>query len=222
MALLLKDDIVYLHIPKTGGNWLTKILSDHDLVVASVSHKHATYDLIAGQVRQAKGGYFRRRVLPKGKLRYLAVVRHPMRWYESWFKYQTSKEFRRWGQPGQAANWHVMSPLNEITDDDFNTFLDKITTRAPGFVSGMYAAYCAASGAHILKNETIRDDLAAFNRAAGLGIPETAIFDSPAHGVSPRMTLTWDPALFDRVARLEAAALAAHGYTDPAAGITIG
>ncbi|MHA6324813.1 hypothetical protein [Roseivivax sp. CAU 1753] len=220
MALLLRQDLVYLHIPKTGGNWLTKVLEDQGLVVAPVSHKHATYDLIAGQVRQAKGAFFKRRVLPRGPLTYVAVVRHPMRWYESWFKYQSSKAFRDWGHPGQAANWHVMSPLNGTRDDDFNTFLDKVTSRAPGFVSGMYAAYCAGSNARVLQNETIRDDLASLNRDLGLGIPDAAIFDTPAHGVSPAMALTWDRAMFDRVARYEASALAAYDY-DPEAGTVI-
>jgi hypothetical protein len=46
MALILKNDVLYLHVPKTGGNWLTATLKAEDLIIGSISHKHATYDYV--------------------------------------------------------------------------------------------------------------------------------------------------------------------------------
>ena len=113
MALLLKNGLLYLHIPKTGGNWLTKLLRDHGCVRLSIEDKHATYDLVAGRLR--KRSFIERKFTLRGveSLHYMAVVRNPLTWYESWFKYQTSKQFKDWGQIRNVRKWHVMSSINE-------------------------------------------------------------------------------------------------------------
>ena len=208
----VKNDLLYLHIPKTGGNWLTKLLEDHGCVRRQIETKHATYDLVAGRLRRRS--FLERKLTLRGleKLHYMAVVRNPLTWYESWFKYQTSKMFKDWGQGRNARKWHVMSPLNGITQTDFNEFMLAIHHAHPGFVTAMYSAYVARAGAHVLKNETIREDFAALNARFSLGIPESTIFQTAEYGVSPKLPIRWDQAVLERTIELEKACFLTHGY----------
>ena len=46
MSVLLKGGAVFLHIPKTGGSWVHKVLKDTGLSVGSFDHKHADFDRV--------------------------------------------------------------------------------------------------------------------------------------------------------------------------------
>ena len=213
MAKIIRGGIIYLHIPKTGGNWLTKLLEAHRLVVGEIGHKHATYDVVCGLLQSQRGLRLRRLLAPgRTKYRFLAVVRHPLRWYESWFKYQKSKDFRDWGRNGDPIAWHVMSSINGIEAPDFNDFVRAIQRRDPGFVTKLYAKYVANSAAVVLRNESLREDFAEASGALSLGIPAEAIRASDDVGVSPKMEIVWDRAVFEETVRLEAAAFEQFGY----------
>ncbi len=43
MALLLRNGAVFLHIPKTGGTYVSKVLHELGLVTASLGHKHSDF-----------------------------------------------------------------------------------------------------------------------------------------------------------------------------------
>lgn len=212
MAVLLKNDVLYLHIPKTGGNWLRKLLRESGCVIRSVGDKHATYDFVAGML--AKRSLWDRWLRPDkySKLKYLTVVRNPLSWYESWFKYQKARGFVDWGTSGDIRHWHIMSSINSVKHDDFNEFVRAIHRVHPGFVSDLYSAYAARSSAHVLKLEQIRNDVAQINRRFDLGISESAIFAAPEHGVSPRVPISWDNRTFEDTVRLEQAAFCRFGY----------
>jgi hypothetical protein len=212
MALLLRNDLLYLHIPKTGGNWLTKLLHDHGCVKSSIEHKHASYDLVAGRLRRRS--FIERSFTLRHieNLNFIAVVRNPLKWYESWFKYQNSRGFGDWGKVRNAREWHIMSSINSIKQTDFNDFVMAIHSAHPGFLTSLYAAYTARSAANVLKNESIRDDFAAINARFSLGIPESAIFESAEYGVSPKIPILWDQKVFETTVALERAAFSAYGY----------
>ena len=46
MALLLKNGAVFLHIPKTGGNWVREVLGKLDLIESEIGHKHSDVDRV--------------------------------------------------------------------------------------------------------------------------------------------------------------------------------
>lgn len=212
MALLLKNNLVYLHIPKTGGNWLSKLLLDNGCVRKSLEHKHATYDLIAGRLRRRS--LLERKLTLRGvkDLTYMVVVRNPLTWYESWFKYQCSRDFRKWGSRGNILKWHVMSPINGVVHSDFNEFVQSVHRAHPGFVTSLYASYTTGSAATILKNESIREDFSSINRKLQLGVPETSIFESAKYGESPKQEIVWDQKVFEETLRLEQSCFQAFEY----------
>ena len=44
MALLLKNNAVFLHIPKTGGTWVRSVLQEFDLVQGPLGHGHSDFE----------------------------------------------------------------------------------------------------------------------------------------------------------------------------------
>ena len=134
MALLLKNGAIFLHIPKTGGNFITTCLRDLDLVEKETHNKH--YDIdhmflppsvqVDGRKRFIK--YAFRQIFspfPKPTKRpfTFCFVRNPISWYESWYKYmsQDSRRWKDWGDDKDMNQWHPNSPLNGLGDDNFNT-----------------------------------------------------------------------------------------------------
>lgn len=67
MAVLLKNGAVFLHIPKTGGSWVTEVLQSNGLVRRQFSHIHA--DLSRAQMYSAGPRIFMRAMLERLKSR---------------------------------------------------------------------------------------------------------------------------------------------------------
>lgn len=123
MALILKSGAVFLHIPKTGGNLVTSVLRESGLVRAQLGHKHADMSrlLVPADGRVSKPVLFleMRRIMtalrPKPFL--FCFVRHPLKWYESWFKYkaQPARNWRTWGSERELLDWHPAAPLSSTS-----------------------------------------------------------------------------------------------------------
>jgi len=209
MAKVLKNGLVYLHIPKTGGNWLTDILERQDLITGEIGHKHATYDALISECLPEAG------TLPVRLTGYFCVVRHPLRWYESWFKYQTARGWKTWGKAGKPHRWHVMTEMNRNKAVDFNDFMQLVNRNTPGFVHQLYGSYTNGSNAVILKNEPIAQDFTALCERSRLGIDQKAVLSAPPLGVSPRMEISWDRDVLRETIENEAPAFKRYGYERP-------
>jgi hypothetical protein len=208
---LLRNGLVYLHIPKTGGNWLTRLLHDQDLVIDTLGHKHATYEALVGTTMDDTESAPRQRI--QG---FFCVVRHPLRWYESWFKYQCSRGWRDWGQAGNLQKWHVMCDLNTCKAEEFNAFMMQVNRTQPGYVHHLYARYAGGSMAHVLKTETVADDFIALARQTGLEIDEAAARAAPPFGVSPPLEIEWDREILRETIENERPSFRRYGYApDP-------
>jgi len=225
MALALENDILYLHIPKTGGNWMTDILRNQGLVRGSIGNKHATFDTLCDYRRRRSDGILQRArwswqdarkahcgLTPQPRV--VCVVRHPLRWYESWFKYQTARNWQQWGTSGHLRDWHVMSDMNANAAPEFDAFMRNVNARTPGYVTQLFAKYAYGSGADVLHNETLADDLVDFCRRSGLAVDAQAILSAPRLGESPSARIEWDPATLRDTIDLERAAFRRYGY-DP-------
>lgn len=219
MALILKNNILFFHIPKTGGNWVEEVLAKQGLVKARISDKHATYDYVCKQplspkikkmIRQSNA---RRRYLTKCP-RMFCVVRHPVTWYESWFRFQTSLNWRSWGSVGNMGDWHVLSDLNINSDEDFNRFMWNVNRNLPGFVSQLFARYINNSGAVALKNENLALDLTEYLESCDVACDREAILNAKRVNESPRITVQWDQKLLQETLLNERAVLQRFDYED--------
>lgn len=125
MAMYIPSaDALFVHIPKTGGSWITAVLEESGLghrvhsVRADVTVRHG---LPAD--------------LPEARFRFL-FVRHPVSWYESWWKYQAG----RW-IAFEQDRWHPQRMLQPCAADDFGQFVRNCLEREPAYVTRLYEWY---------------------------------------------------------------------------------
>jgi len=84
--MLVTEDLVFLHIPKTGGTFIQTVLGkhlrvlDHESVLDDRTWSHTPYSSLPAQWRH---------------LPVFCVVRNPWDWYVSWFEYQMKRGPRR-------------------------------------------------------------------------------------------------------------------------------
>lgn len=140
MGAVLKNGNIFLHIPKTGGNWVISILQERKLIFDILKSKHMQMKHI---------GLKRQNFI-------FAFVRHPVTWYESWYRYQMANDWKQW--QGFDGYVHPCEELNDCADNDFNKFIGNVIDKHPGFLTNMYELFtkdCKFIG----KQETMRIDM---------------------------------------------------------------
>ena len=232
MAIRLINGAEFLHIPKTGGSWVEWVLKKNGLIEEYLGQKHATYDLNLFHDRLGTGRELLRTAAGMAlkkltdKLAGRAIrpdtppvfrfcfVRHPLAWYESWWKYMTGKGWDDMGTRNSAADWHPNSVLNDLGSDDFNQFVWNVVREGPGYVSELYFSYTKAGISFVGKTESLRRDLARVLDYQTLKYDREHIDDSRPVNVSGTDSheLSWDPSLRQVVEKLELPALIHFGY----------
>ena len=206
MAVLLKCGATFLHIPKTGGTWVTKVLQENSLVARMFADKHADLTRALFPLTFATGRTTLRRfakkvlLLPhvcsvyRSDFRF-CFVRHPLGWYESFFKYQSGGGWPKWGDESDPIRgWHPNSVLNGTSDEDFNRFVRKVVAKRPGYVTEMYGWYTYPRIDFIGKQERLADDLIAVLNHLNVNFDEDRIRSTRVWNDShkPRRPLVWE------------------------------
>lgn len=224
MAVILKNGAVFLHIPKTGGNWITHVLEELDLIKGHIAHKHADMDhfVLAPKPRNRAAiiysaikelVYFRKNA---AKPFMFCFVRNPLAWYESWYRYmlQPSRQWRSWGDERSIRKWHPNAPLNGLGSDDFNDFIRKVIFKRPGYVSEMYSGYATSLIDYVGKQENLVEDFIKVLRIMNVNFDEGFVRGFGEIGTSPKTEndIVWQNDLKRQVALLEYAGMIRYGY----------
>ncbi|MDP1569141.1 MAG: hypothetical protein Q8L86_03985 [Vicinamibacterales bacterium] len=208
MATLLKCGGLFLHVPKTGGNWVRDVLDAHDLVYAHIGGKHAGPRQLAPLERllQVPHRYDR----PNRPLFKFCFVRHPLRWYESWYRMNVARGWPTWDEDEEA--WNPSVELNGLGAPDFTRFIENVLTRRPGFVSDLFDYY--AGDAHFVgRQETMAEDLAAVFATLGIALPAASLRRRARVNVSDEASVSLAPALRQDVEASERRGYERYGYT---------
>lgn len=225
MAVILRGGAVFLHIPKTGGTWVTSVLRDAGLVRCSIGHRHANWPhLLApgyqGVGRKVEYLYKRSAYLRTSPKPFtFCFVRHPLAWYESFYRYK-SQAHLNWERDGDSRDWnrwHPNSILNGLGEGNtFDEFVENVIDAYPGYVSALFSYYTLPPVDFIGKQETLTDDLLTVLEETGQRFDEKAIREAAPVNQSKSAGggIEWDPGLRERVLALEAAALLRFGYTE--------
>lgn len=234
MALILKGGALFLHIPKTGGNWVTKVLMESGLIEGSLGPKHADITHLfsltsGGMAGSAKFVYHRQDYLKyflkkktglfgRNKPFMFCFVRNPIIWLESWFKYmsQPTQNWLSWGDERDINKWHPNSVLNGVGHADFNQYIRNVIKKRPGYVTEMYGWYTTPEIDYIGRQENLKEDLITILKSMELKFDESLVRNYPIVGGSrePGRPIVWDETLKEEVLRLEYAGLVRYGYLD--------
>lgn len=142
-----------------------------------------------------------------------ALVRHPVSWYESWFRFQRGK----WPHFAGLAPSHPQRVLDGLGHDDFNTWVARVLEREPAYVTRMYEWFLGPPDAPIVTRvgrlETASVDMAEFLTLLGYDASIEKLDNIGSLHASEEHPVEWDPELRRRVEEIEAAAI--RRFYDP-------
>lgn len=233
MAYQLINGAQFLHIPKTGGSWVRSFLDENHLLAQKRGHAHTDYDhnLLHDWIAFSGKGHLKK-ALNRARLNLFpssidsspheneqhifrfCFVRHPLTWYESWWKFNMQKGWKEWGVQNSAKSWHVNSILNGLGDPDFNQFVRNVVHARPGYVSELYFAFTKPGISFIGRTENLRADLMYVLDLLELAYDRERIQQKPKKNVSSpgEFDIEWEPQLKRTVMLLELPALLHFGY----------
>lgn len=113
MPGLLLRHCRFLHVPKTGGNWVSHVLRQQFPGAQRTPKIHTT-----------------RKSAPRPDAFTFAFVRHPLSWYQSYFSYK------------QLKGWDLENDWDQVVQSDsFAVFLDKALEETPGYYTRLLRRY---------------------------------------------------------------------------------
>jgi hypothetical protein len=240
MAVMLNCGAVFLHIPKTGGSWVTDILRSQGLVRKEFTHIHADMVRVryynSGTASAVRSSYEWAKSLVPRKLKalgpaqrlkksaeqacesslpfYFCFVRHPLRWYESWWRYMCGRSGADWASESDLTSWHPCGILRELGDPEFATFVRNVNRVRPGFVTELYGLYTQQGIQFVGQQERLVDDLVDVLKKLNVNFDEQQIRESKRVNVSKteRLPIEWAPDLEFQTTQFELAGMARYGY----------
>ena len=213
MAILLKSGGLFLHVPKTGGNWVSEVLESSDLVFAHVGGKHAGPAQLAPleQLLHVPHRYDR----TNRPLFRFCFVRHPLRWYESWFRMCVARGWPQWAADDEV--WNPSVELNGLGADTFNGFIENVLRERPGFLSGLYDCY--TKDAHFVgRQEHMAEDLLIVLTYLKTTVDEALVRGYQPTNVSEAVDVRLDWSLQQALEEAERDAFARYGYATSEGG----
>jgi hypothetical protein len=245
MGLKLSNDSLFLHIPKTGGSFVTHYLASQKLIKENAGGKHddifrclypQTWPKRASQVIKELPGKVTHRLIdskdthdwklgpreeqPTAKdLPYMfCFVRNPVSWIESYFNYCVREEWYNWStEYDYGGFWHPNATLNSLKSVTLNEFIEKLLVKRPGYVTEMFGWYTTAGAKFIGKTENLREDLAKFLNEQGLPFDKAKLFNEVKKNVSQTAGTNnnWDRDLLKEFVACEYASFKRFGYELP-------
>lgn len=175
------DKYLFYHIPKTGGTYVREVLKLISNDFKEVGHTHNT----PLEVENYE------------KIPSFTIVRHPLDWYKSYYRYRIVSGWRK----GHFIDKHAQS-------ESFDGFMNNFLKAYPcGYVTSRYLSVVPFVP-NILRTETLDRDLKQLLKNWGYGFPK-----AKRRNVTPK---TIDTSISDatkaKLFRVESRAISYLGY----------
>ncbi len=136
---------LFLHIPKTGGSWIEEVATKlgfrgNETISTPGVNRHG--------LRHHYGNDY------AGSF---AVVRHPLKWYASYWKYRALR--KEWRPFNLEKGWHPFRELEKCKRATFEEWIRTVVEIEPAFLTRMYEWYVGPPGMEhvnwVLQNEDL-------------------------------------------------------------------
>ena len=172
MALIFDDHIFY-HIPKTGGNYVRKVIGEVCHCPFEIGHNHNTPLEIEGYHKHKS----------------FTTVRHPLGWYESYYRYRMTKGWRQ----NHFIDQHC-------TSGNFEDFVNGMLKAYPcGYVTARYLSVIPFVD-HVLRMENLNNELNLLLTKWGYSLPTDV---SPTNVTSKKINTSISSDAMSRLLRAE-------------------
>lgn len=222
MALVLPRSI-FLHIPKTGGEWVRAAIHNSAIAVRESNRGLRTAERMHTNLLNTAGlgaWNFAHRGRPwtwyrRGGRFLFSFVRCPLQWHAS-----------RWAYKSSEGIWDENDPMDAACySEDFEQYMWRMIENFPGHASDMFEFYTGRPETgeidFIGRCESLADDLVRALRLAGEKFDEARIRATPPQNVSGqspewKARCRYTPELRAAVLKTEARAVERFGYGDRA------
>jgi hypothetical protein len=178
LATSINDRMLFVHVPKTGGVWVSEALACAGVEFTQI----VPADMHPTLAELPRSGRFT-----------FGFVREPVYWYSSLWRFH------------RTAPQHHWPKLGELLDLELVDFLQEVVQRYPGYLTKYFRQFVGSRDDEIDfvgRKEHLVDDLVHALQLAGQDFDERALRSWPQANVS-----TWlhDPVPDDLAAQLRAA-----------------
>lgn len=225
MGALLKCNLLFLHIPKTGGSWVRHVLRDQNLVQVEFPDTHPDMERLNYFSRFYPLHYIKQSVKHRSvslgsdiRSSYkFCFVRNPHKWYESYWRYMSKREWQIDDKknPLPDTTWRPNEILKKYGCYDFRKFMDRVLKEHPGYLTKLYGRYAQPSEIDFVgRTESLVDDLITVLKAVGAEFDEASVRNTKKINTSPNRIENpeWDKSHWKAVCRLEASVFEQFGY----------
>lgn len=191
MALKFDEKIFY-HIPKCGGMYVRRAIENSGAkTIGEISHVHA------GPMRNLKEHSYKDS---------FCVVRHPLSWYESFFRYRAINGWRVvWAE--EASNSAAVLD-RQCKHESFQGFIVNVLNAYPsGFVTNLYMRFVPFCK-YVLHQENLTEELYGLLKSWGYNNAKSSRVNPSVGGIGTTLT----DALKQRLLRAESEIIAYLKY----------
>jgi hypothetical protein len=188
MPTFLTDKLVFIHVPKTGGTWITEALASTGVLLMPPDP--------LGDQPYSEHGHASLSDLDVGNRFTVAFVRHPLDWWRSY-----------WGHR-MRSGWINESGLDsEIASDDFNDFVERVLKYRPGQFDELVRRFVGSPAQvdYVGRFEHLLEDTCTALRLSGQRVPLARILSHPRANANDygRFPAAYRPDLAARLSEAE-------------------